>query len=228
MTNALCVLFTRELNERNKTALYNTCYDYRELPFIQSKPIDPSLWLKEASNTTDAWIFTSSKAIESVCLHLDSLTIPDFIFTVGSKSAQQLSKYKLNAIYPDVHNATHLAGLISKYSISRMVHFCGNLKAVEFEELLDTDSLHIQSIQVYETILTPVKVDLSYIDGLVFMSPSAVRSFFSSNRLDSKKYVFCIGSTTASELEKYSDASPITPKEFSFTSLVEMINQTLC
>jgi uroporphyrinogen-III synthase len=58
-------------------------------------------------------------------------------------------------------------------------------------------------VVVYETIETPVKIDKKY-NGILFFSPSAARSFFSINKIDTDTVLFAIGTTTAVELRKFS------------------------
>ena len=54
--------------------------------------------------------------------------------------------------------------------------------------------------QVYTTSLTPKKIN-SELDGILFFSPSAVSSYLKENIL-SNEICFCIGTTTAKEVEK--------------------------
>jgi uroporphyrinogen-III synthase len=57
---------------------------------------------------------------------------------------------------------------------------------------------------VYETIETPQAVSKKY-DGILFFSPSAVRSFFAKNTLKEETKIFAIGKTTADEVKSFSN-----------------------
>jgi uroporphyrinogen-III synthase len=63
----------------------------------------------------------------------------------------------------------------------------------------------VKEIVVYKTIATPKKIEKKY-DGILFFSPSAVKSFFQENKLDDQTILFAIGNTTADEVKKFSNS----------------------
>jgi uroporphyrinogen-III synthase len=70
-------------------------------------------------------------------------------------------------------------------------------------ELLKKKNIGVNEIIVYKTIITPQKIEKKY-DGILFFSPSAVKSFFEKNILDGQTVLFAIGSTTADKIRKFS------------------------
>jgi uroporphyrinogen-III synthase len=60
---------------------------------------------------------------------------------------------------------------------------------------------------VYETTLVPHVITQPY-DGILFFSPSAVHSFFLTNKIAAQTQVFAIGATTAGALQNYT-ANPV-------------------
>ena len=53
--------------------------------------------------------------------------------------------------------------------------------------------------EVYETILTPYKINFP-LDGILFFSPSGVESYLQENKIEDEN-CFCIGNTTAEALK---------------------------
>jgi uroporphyrinogen-III synthase len=69
---------------------------------------------------------------------------------------------------------------------------------------LNKNGIDVEELIVYNTIEKPQTVSKNY-DGILFFSPSAVRSFFSNNNLKTETTVFAIGKTTAAEVKKFSN-----------------------
>lgn len=60
------------------------------------------------------------------------------------------------------------------------------------------NNIIFEEIEVYQTVLTPHKMD-NQVDGILFFSPSAVQSYVMENAI-TNEICFCIGTTTAAEL----------------------------
>jgi len=120
---------------------------------------------------------------------------------VGSKTEQLLQEHGINIL--EVANyGKDLAEKICKYHAKKSFHFfCGSIRREELPEVLRENHIHWEEHVVYETILNPKEFQQEF-DGVLFFSPSGVESFFSNNKL-SGATAFCIGSTTAKALEKY-------------------------
>jgi uroporphyrinogen-III synthase len=66
-------------------------------------------------------------------------------------------------------------------------------------EALFLANIVLKEVVVYETILTPHKLDFSP-DGVLFFSPSGVESYRKENQIE-QELCFCIGNTTAEALK---------------------------
>ena len=86
---------------------------------------------------------------------------------------------------------------------SEVIFFCGDQRRDELPGLLKKNKIEVKEIVVYKTIATPKKIEKKY-DGILFFSPSAVKSFFQKNKLDKQVMLFAIGNTTADEIKKFS------------------------
>lgn len=194
-------------------------------PFITFEYLMPALWMSKVPAKTDAWIFTSKKAVKAVSPKIDELEIPHHIFSVGAKTAEKLEALGLNVSFPEEYNAANLATMMQELELKEVVHFCGNLKAENFNKLLG-DSVNLSSVEVYQTKLTGHKMnDLNDFNGIVFMSPSAVQSFSQQNSVSKNMQVFCIGPTTEAAAIEAGMQDCITPEYSTVDSLMESIQE---
>ena len=86
--------------------------------------------------------------------------------------------------------------------------------------LLSENDIDVNEIEVYQTNMVHHNIEKNY-DGILFFSPSAVQSFFSTNKLNNKTILFAIGNTTASTIKKLSNNEVIVADEAGKSNLVE-------
>jgi uroporphyrinogen-III synthase len=89
--------------------------------------------------------------------------------------------------------------------------------------MLKATNIDVKEITVYQTALTPKKIDKEY-DAILFFSPSAAESFFKSNRLPAQTSVFVIGSTTADTVRRYTNNLPVSADK---PNKIELINKAI-
>lgn len=220
------ILFTTQLSEEKRTRLENGRLLIESEPFITFEYLMPSLWMDKVPEQTDAWIFTSKKAVKAVSPKIDELKIPDHIFAVGSKTAEKLEDLGLDVTYPEDFNALAMANLMQDLDLKNVVHFCGNLKAADLGKLLG-EQTKLTSVEVYHTILTHHKMsDLNDFDAVVFMSPSAVESFCKQNTITDDQKVFCIGPTTEEAAREAGMDNCIIPEYSTLETLMESIDES--
>lgn len=150
--------------------------------------------------------FTSINAVEAVIEYLEYKDIvPDWmVYSLGGVTGATLKNFfPEEDVVAEAHNATQLAMRILEDNVKEVVFFCGNQRRDEMPGLLKSNQVAVTEIKVYDTIETPVKVEKTY-NGILFFSPSAVRSFFSINRIDINTTLFAIGATTAEALRLFS------------------------
>ena len=76
-------------------------------------------------------------------------------------------------------------------------------------------------IAVYQTELVPEKIN-STVDGIMFFSPSAIKSFMKKNTLNNSE-CFCIGKTTSTFAKNFSNKIHYCEKP----SIENVIKQTI-
>lgn len=116
-------------------------------------------------------------------------------------------------------NATALAQRIIEDQVPAVTFFCGNMRRGELPDILREHHIDVQEVVVYNTTETPAVVEKEY-DGILFTSPSGVRSFFSVNTPPRHTVCFAIGETTAAALRDVTDNRVITSIEPSADALL--------
>ncbi len=151
--------------------------------------------------------FTSMNAVEAVLdvLELDDISPEWMIYSMGGTTKQLIKNYFVESeIIAAATNSTELAQSIIDNNEAEVVFFCGNQRRDELPGLLKASGIVLNEVIVYETVEVPLEITMHY-QGILFFSPSAVHSFFLSNKLPAETVLFAIGSTTAEALKKESN-----------------------
>ena len=151
-------------------------------------------------NLKDYLIFTSKNAVESVLSNKNIAQIKTKkCFCVGEKTGLLLLKNDFE-VAEQADYAAELASVIcNQYAKSSFTFFCGNLRKEILPEALNLAKITLHEVVVYETILTPHKLDFSP-NGVLFFSPSGAESYMKENEIEDE-ICFCIGNTTAEALK---------------------------
>ena len=154
-----------------------------------------------------AIVFTSMNAAEAVIDCLKALNAePEWtIYTLGGITGTIVkSAFTGSEVFSDAINAKQIAEIIIANEETEIIFFCGNQRRDELPDMLKQQNIAVEEVEVYETIETPVKINMIY-SGILFFSPSAVQSFFSVNKVEPATVLFAIGTTTAAALKKFSN-----------------------
>lgn len=170
-------------------------FQVETLPFIRVRTLDTLAPFPKA----DFSIFTSRNAVEAVLkVPTAKAQAPHKAFCVGEKTRKCLEKAGWEVI-ASFGYAQQLANyLVEQYASYSFVFFCGERRMETLPKVLAKRGIPCYECLTYTTELTPKKLSKHY-DGLLFFSPSAVRSFLEENSFAEEK-IFCIGSTTQSAL----------------------------
>lgn len=160
---------------------------------------------------TRSFIKTEPLSAEEIDKKLEAYRGRSVNAVVTSKKAEKIIKergernWKIFSIsnQSSVRNASQLADLIIKEGTREIVFFCGDRRRDELPDKLRANGIKVEEVVIYRTTETPHKIDDDY-DGVVFFSPSAVNSFFTSNTPRGNTIFYAMGDTTASEIKKHS------------------------
>jgi uroporphyrinogen-III synthase len=195
------ILSTKILSTKFKDRLIQHGFSVIEYPFIKINPlaVDPIKVLDYA-------IFTSQNAVK---LAMENAFFKTQLkekkcFCVGKKTQLLLEENGLKVIKRS-SNALILANFIIKnHENSSFSFFCGTLRRPEIELLFSKNSIRLQIHELYSTIHQSKTIETP-VEGVLFFSPSAVKSFFEKNFMTPLAHGFCIGSTTANTLKEYTN-----------------------
>ena len=99
-------------------------------------------------------------------------------------------------------DAATLGRKIVTEGLQQLVFFCGDQRRDELPAQLREAGIDLTEVVVYATEERPVKMEQAF-DGVLFFSPSGVRSFFAVNQLKKDAVCFAIGQTTAESLRVF-------------------------
>lgn len=218
MEKSIRILSTKKLQPNQKQFLLNADFRLIEADFIQIE-FQPF----HLNSSFDYLIFTSQNAVLSVLKNENSVILKDKIcFCVGIKTKQLLEENRFK-----VENSFDYADdlvdyLLKNHSDKKFTFFSGNLRRDTIPTALQKNNIIFEEIEVYKTVLTPHKIS-SQIDGILFFSPSAVQSYLKENSI-LNEVCFCIGTTTAAEIEKNTKSIVIANRPTIENVIIQSIN----
>lgn len=201
------ILSTRPLDEVlvNKALEHQIIID--SISFIQTEDIidkNISNQIKKLATQSITTVFTSVNGLEAVIKNLsgDNLQPTWSIYCIGSATQSFIRDNLVSGkIMATGRNAAELSETIIKDKVKEVVFFCGDQRRDELPQHLKKNNISVEEIVVYKTNEIPVKADKSY-NGILFFSPSAVKSFFSVNSIPTDTVLFSIGNTTADAIKE--------------------------
>lgn len=187
------------------------------LDFIQTKfiPIPPE------AVRTDSMIITSQTTVRSLLDSFPRLNLKfKNIYCVGSKTTQ-LVEERLGRVLYTAQNARELTHYLTQNMSGRAItYFCSKIRRDDIPDVLNKHGIKVREVAAYDTQYTGQKIQKEF-HGVMFYSPSAVRSFVQSNGTDA--VAFCIGKTTAREAGVYFKNVQIA-KQPSIENVIQMVN----
>ena len=208
MQNKVQILSTKKISNSfiEPAKLKNICID--QMNFIETEESVSEEIKKriiELSQQNINVIFTSSKAVNVV----GKIVSPETkwkIFCIEPATKKRVEKIFENAsISGSGRDAEELSQkIIKENSVKEIVFFCGNQRRDLLPAQLKKNGIYVEELIVYKTIEKPQHFSKNY-DGILFFSPSAVRSFFEKNKIETNVVLFAIGKTTAEEVKIFSN-----------------------
>ena len=201
--------------------------DIRILPFTEIIPrTDESIKVEIASLSTKniTAVFTSAHAVNFVSDLLPQK--PDWkVYSIGNETRTAVSnRFGNNSIVNFANNALDLSKFMIADEAKEAVFFCSAQRMDILPDELKKHGIELTELIVYDTRLTPRQI-ADQPDAILFFSPTAVRSFFSINKLSAETAVFVMGKTTAAALNPFKTGpvmiSPEPDKAFVFKMATE-------
>ncbi|MCW9038116.1 uroporphyrinogen-III synthase [Altibacter sp.] len=150
-------------------------------------------------------IFSSKNAIKAIKIHRPVLFDNNIenCFCVGESTTMLLAKNG-QKVTKTAQYASELAEyLVNNHKNKVFYFFCGTERLEELPATLKKAEMTLFEVKTYKTELNLKQFHQNF-DGILFFSPSGVRSFMQQNELG-PGIAICIGKTTASEAKKYTE-----------------------
>lgn len=225
--NTIRILSTRPLKDEWVAEAKKAGIIIDQLSFIDTEPIqtiEVQQEIEQALLLSATVVFTSMNAVEAVATWQDGLQPEWSIYCMGNTTRQLVKEYfGEESIAGTANSATELAELIlEEDQPEEVLFFCGDQRRDELPAMLRNNQIDVNEIIVYQTIPVYHKIEKKYA-GILFFSPSAVASFFKTNKLTGQTILFAIGNTTAAEIKKYSSNTIIISDEPGKESMVRQV-----
>ncbi len=194
LENRIRIVSTKKLQPNQKQFLLNADFRLIEADFIQIKPLKINI-----QSNYEYLIFTSQNAVLSVLENENHPILKSKVsFCVGIKTKQLLEANGFQVEQSFDYAEELVDYLLKQHFDKKFTFFSGNLRRDTIPNAFQKNNIIFEEIQVYQTHLTPHKMN-NLVDGILFFSPSAVQSYVMENTI-TNEICFCIGTTTAAEL----------------------------
>lgn len=178
-----------------------------ELSFIETHPVQSEELkqrMKHLAEAPTTVVFTSMNAVDAVADTVNE--VKDWkIYCIGHTTRKLVEERLHGAVIAGTgENAVRLAEQLVDDGVKEAVFFCGNIRRDELPNKIRSEGGRVEELVVYETVELSPAITREY-DGILFFSPSAVRSFFKTNKAPRKTELFAIGKTTAETLRPFAN-----------------------
>ena len=189
------LLSTKLLSSENHKKIRDSSIKFSDYNAIQIEKINFNI-----NERIENAIFTSKNSVEAIVNK--KLKIKN-CYCVGDKTKSLLLKNGQKVVKSE-ENSQKLADFIVKSLKNDVfVFFCGNMKRDELPEILTKNHVKFSLVEVYKTSLIYKKINEAF-NGILFFSPSAVRSYCYYNKIEDE-ILFTIGQTTTNEAKTFSN-----------------------
>lgn len=213
------VLSTKMLSLSQKELFLNSGLGLVEYDALKIELLDVKIPF-----TYSNYIFTSKNAVKAFLKQAQDSDVSKFnAFCVGEKTKTILKENGLKVVEM-AKNASELAEiLVEKYQIESFLFLCGNKRRDELPDTLSKNNVQYKELEVYTTLFNPKQFQRDF-DGILFFSPSGIRSYLLENTLGNST-LFCIGETTAAEAQNHSNQIIVANKPTVENVLVQAIKE---
>lgn len=204
MNNSTHILSTAPLDTVLIELLHSNHIKADAFPFIKTTPClsDAAIVrVKELEKEFAATVFTSANGVKAVAAIMQWQPQWKIYCTAGATAEAVKEYFKKATIAATAINAAELAQKIIADKVDKLVFFCASERLPVLPAQLKKHAISLEEIIAYHTTLTPHPVKEIY-EGILFLSASAVKSFFSVNTIADKTICFAIGDTTSAAIKE--------------------------
>ncbi len=187
---------------------------------INSNRIHPRHLKNEIKNV----VITSKNAVESLITNYSAIELQfKNIYCVGRRT-KRLIENRIGPVFHSEKNAKKLAEhMVEFMEGSEVTYFCSDLRLDDLPNILTDNNIKVNEIEAYQTKFDAIKID-DDVEGVMFYSPSTVKSYKQENNVSNGMIAFCIGETTAKEAKKHFKDIRVA-KLPTVESVIELVNE---
>ena len=187
---------------------------------ISLNRIAPRLLKNEIENV----VITSKNAVEALLTNFSAIELQfKNIYCVGRRT-KRLVENRIGKVKHSEKNSKKLAEHLVEYMDGNQVtYFCSDLRLDDLPTILEENNINVKQIEAYQTKFDSLEIP-NTVEGVMFYSPSTVKSFKQENTVTNTMIAFCIGETTAKEARHYFNDVRVA-KVPTVESVIELVNK---
>ncbi|MDD2793253.1 MAG: uroporphyrinogen-III synthase [Sediminibacterium sp.] len=226
MDNPVHILYTGLATDIERTASMPAGMEMDCIPFIRTVPNDDPetlAQLKDLSAAEATVVLTSPKAVDWVFAHVP--VKPNWqIACMEGTTFKKLQDQGWGSMvkYTAGNGAALAKEMIADPAVKAVVFMGSKLRLANLPDALAKSGIALKELVAYQTLPVHQELNKSY-DGIVFLSPSAVDSFFEQYETDGTTVFFAIGETTAAAVKKYTNNKVIVAADVQRETLLQTI-----
>lgn len=160
----------------------------------------------------DGWVLSSQNALRALAGWWPAPDQRCPLAVVGSKTAAAAQAAGLT-VACQANRASELAPQVEAAGWQRIAFFCGNQRRDELPDYLRQRGRQVDEYVVYHSHPQPQVIDLSLYQGVLFFSPSGVRTLLQVNAWPQDTVALAIGPTTAAAFVEMTGQAAHLPSE---------------
>jgi len=175
-------------------------------------------------NEIENVVITSKNAVEALLTNFSAIELQfKNIYCVGRRTKRMVEK-RIGKVEHSENNAKKLAEYLVEFMDGTEVsYFCSNLRLDDLPTILTENNIKVNEIEAYETKFDGLKIE-DTVEGVMYYSPSTVKSFKQHNTVNNDTIAFCIGNSTAKEASKHFNDVRVA-KLPTVESVIELVNK---
>jgi uroporphyrinogen-III synthase len=165
-------------------------------------------------------VFTSANAVKAVAALADTSQARWHMYCLPGATIEAVTELFPNSqIVANAVSSAALATILLHQQAPDIVFFCGNIRRDELPVTMQQHNIPLEEVTVYETTELKSTIVGKY-DGILFYSPSGIKSYFASNKPSPGVICFAIGETTAGVLREYTQNTIVVSSAATSAALV--------
>ena len=226
MDKRIHILYTGQQLDQNILDAAPGHYVIDVLPFIETRLNEDNAAikaLKDLSHSKALVVLTSRRSVEWVVRHVSQ--VPDWTIACMEGATQSLLQEINwgNLIQYTGNNALELAKKIAADHRINDIYFIGSdRRLAHLPDFLKAQQFNLHELVAYQTLPKKQLMEKDY-DGIVFLSPSAVESFFEQHTISPETTLFSMGASSNMAIQRYTGNSIVVSPAVHQSALFETI-----